>query len=405
MAYAAVKGGEAAIGQSLRLLDICYGAERSVKIRDIVENMPFLIDQVMSEAGLYAPEYAALALKQGKGSIEEAVFLLRAYRSTLRRDYYSIPADCGEMRIQRRISASFKDVPGGQILGPTFDYSHRLLDFGLRDGEEERGGDRAAVQTGERSGDGEIGRAGREAESESTELHGPDGAERSAGPAGADSSAGMEGEDIYCPRVDQLLQEEGIMEKPKGDDTPPFDVTSHVMTFPAPRSARLQTLARSESGFLEGVAYSAMRGYGAVHPTVSELRAGWLSIEVPCPTEEGESICIGEIFVTEVEALWPSRAETDEEFDRMTLSGGYGCVFGRNETKAIAMSIADASLNTQGPAPSQDEEFVLTHGDCLEMQGFISHLKLPHYVTFQSKLDRVREKGIGRDTGKEGNND
>jgi alpha-D-ribose 1-methylphosphonate 5-triphosphate synthase subunit PhnI len=38
----------------------------------------------------------------------------------------------------------------------------------------------------------------------------------------------------------------------------------------------------------------------------------------------------------------------------------------------------------------QNQEFVLLHGDCLEMSGFISHLKLPHYVTFQSKLDRVR---------------
>ena len=94
--------------------------------------------------------------------------------------------------------------------------------------------------------------------------------------------------------------------------------------------------------------------------------------------------------MTEVEALVPSHTETDEEFDKMTLSGGYGLIFGRNENKAIAMSIADAGLETEGSTPSQDEEFVLTHGDCLEMSGFISHLKLPHYVTFQSKLDRVR---------------
>ena len=135
-----------------------------------------------------------------------------------------------------------------------------------------------------------------------------------------------------------------------------------------------------------------MRGYGAVHPTVSELRCGYIDIEVPYALDETESVCIGEILVTEVEALVPSHIETDEEFDKMTLSGGYGLIFGRNENKAIAMSIADASLESEGPTPSQDEEFVLTHGDCLEMSGFISHLKLPHYVTFQSKLDRVRQK-------------
>ena len=35
------------------------------------------------------------------------------------------------MKIDRRISATFKDVPGGQVLGPTFDYTHRLIDFKL----------------------------------------------------------------------------------------------------------------------------------------------------------------------------------------------------------------------------------------------------------------------------------
>ena len=35
------------------------------------------------------------------------------------------------MLVERRISASFKDIPGGQILGSTTDYTHRLLDFSL----------------------------------------------------------------------------------------------------------------------------------------------------------------------------------------------------------------------------------------------------------------------------------
>ena len=43
-------------------------------------------------------------------------------------------------------------------------------------------------------------------------------------------------------------------------------------------------------------------------------------------------------------------------------------------------------------SPTSDMEFVLLHGDCLEMNGFISHLKLPHYVTFQSKLDSLRKR-------------
>ena len=191
----------------------------------------------------------------------------------------------------------------------------------------------------------------------------------------------------YKAKIDYNL----LKEVPE-DNTEPFDVTSNLLTFPAPRSARLQTFARSDAGFLGGVAYSSMRGYGAVHPTVSELRCGYVEVCVPYVLDETETLCIGEILVTEVEALVPSHTETADEFDKMTLAGGYGMIFGRNENKAIAMSIADASLETEGNTPSQDQEFVLTHGDSLEMSGFISHLKLPHYVTFQSKLDRVREK-------------
>lgn len=352
MAYVAVTGGKEAIEQSLKLLEIFRESREDITVSCIKENMGLLVDKIMSEAGFYSEEYAALALKQCEGSVEEAVFLLRAYRSTLSRDYYSCPIDTRGMRMIRRISAAFKDIPGGQILGPTYDYSHRLLDFSLMDGESEKKEENEC----------------REAEEE------------------------LSGEDICCGRVADLLKEEHILEETEQDNTEPFDVTSNLLTFPAPRSARLQTFARSDAGFLGGVAYSSMRGYGAVHPTVSELRCGYVEVCVPYVLDESEELCVGEILVTEVEALVPSHTETDEEFDKMTLSGGYGLIFGRNENKAIAMSIADASLETTGDTPSQDEEFVLTHGDCLEMSGFISHLKLPHYVTFQSKLDRVRAK-------------
>ncbi len=358
MAYVAVTGGKDAIEQSLRLLKAFSQSGQELSVRAIAERLPLLVDKIMSEAGLYSPQYAALALKQSEGSPEEAVFLLRAYRSTLQRNYYSTVTDTGSMRLIRRISAAFKDIPGGQILGPTFDYSHRLLDFSLTEDGEARESAKAAGAACEWAADGE----------------------------------GPEAEDIYCGRVSDLLRKEGLLPEPEEDDEEPFDVTSSLLTFPAPRSARLQTFQRADSGFLGGVAYSSMRGYGSVHPTVSELRCGYLSVSVRHPLIEGEEICVGEILVTEVEALVPSHTETDGEFDQMTLAGGYGLILGRNENKAIAMAIADASLETEGSTPSQDEEFVLTHGDSLEMSGFISHLKLPHYVTFRSKLDRVRDR-------------
>lgn len=348
MAYVAVKGGENAIAQSIKLMDMCHVGNEVISIDSICENMPFLIDKIMSEAGLYAPRYAALALKQGRGSVEEAIFLLRAYRSTLRRDYYTIPLNTLDMRIFRRISATFKDISGGQILGPTFDYMHRLLDFDLMTQE-------------------------REVEVFSQQK-----------------------EDIVCrERVSKVFYEEGIMEKPELDEEAPFDVTSNLLTFPAKRSARLQTLSRSDDGFLGGIAYSMLRGYGTVHATVGELRSGEIAIAIEHPLHPEETITVGEIYTTEVECFAPGHVETEGEHDKLMLTSGYGLVFGRNESKAIAMSIVDSGL-TSGDI-LLEEEFILTHGDCIEMSGFISHLKLPHYVSFGSNLDLVREGGKDND--------
>ena len=105
MAYVAVSGGEEAIEASIRLLDYYRsGTEQDLDLAVIEEKMSLLVDRVMSEAGLYNKRYAALALKQCEGSPDEAVFLLRAYRSTLKRSYDSRVADTQNMRLTRRIS-------------------------------------------------------------------------------------------------------------------------------------------------------------------------------------------------------------------------------------------------------------------------------------------------------------
>ncbi len=77
----------------------------------------------MSEGGLYHPQLAALAIKQMQGDTLEAGFALRAYRSTKPRLLETPPQDTGNMRLIRRISSAFKDIPGGQMLGPTHDYA------------------------------------------------------------------------------------------------------------------------------------------------------------------------------------------------------------------------------------------------------------------------------------------
>ena len=101
---------------------------RRLRIDQIVEQLGLAVDRAMGEGSLYDKELAALAIMQARGDLIEAIFLVRAYRTTLPRFGYSKPIDTGAMMIERRISATFKDLPGGQVLGPTFDYTHRLLD-------------------------------------------------------------------------------------------------------------------------------------------------------------------------------------------------------------------------------------------------------------------------------------
>lgn len=347
MAYVAVSGGEEAIAASIALLDFYRSkTEKDVELEVIQEKMSLLVDRVMSEAGLYAKEYAALALKQCEGSVEEAVFLLRAYRSTLKRSYDTYVADTKNMRIVRRISAAFKDIQGGQILGATYDYTHRLMHFDLKN-------------------------------EDAAKLH-----ERMEEMVEGQEPVPME----PCGRVSDELKTEGLIERFPINEEPPYDVTENLLEFPASRSARLQTLTRADAGFISGLAYSVLRGFGQVHPTVGELRTGYVELEIHYLQQEGETLWIGEVMLTEVEVF-----NEAEDKDALKLACGYGAVFGRNENKAIAMAVIDRELDAGGDYPTQDEEFVLMHGDSLEMNGFISHLKLPHYVTFQSKLDAVRK--------------
>lgn len=352
MAYVAVRGGQEAIRESIRILKYSRtDGSKNLEIEAIQNKMKLLVDRVMSEAGLYAPFYAALALKQCEGSLEEAVFLLRAYITTLSRTSCSVPIDGRDMRMTRRISAAFKDIPGGQILGSSYDYVHRLLDFSI---------------INETADNNQSWRAEYE--------------------------DGFEEKEIYqFNRVSDILRDQGFIEEIAKDTSDAFDVTMNKLPLPSSRSARLQTLTRADTGFVSGLAYSSLRGFGSVHPTVGELRTGYVSVVIPYFGDESEEIFVGEILITEVESFVPAAKKRLDKPDLLKIGIGYGCVIGRNETKAISISILDRSLRMEGDAPVNDEEFVLLHGDCLEMNGFISHLKLPHYVTFQSKLDLLRK--------------
>ncbi|MGL6166986.1 MAG: carbon-phosphorus lyase complex subunit PhnI [Fusobacteriaceae bacterium] len=348
MAYVAVTGGKEAIEHSNNLIKYYRVRSGNDLTVDMIKNqMRGLVDRVMSEGGLYAPELAALSIKQGEGNIEECVFLMRAFRSTLPRKYYSNAVDTENMKIIRRISAAFKDMPGGQLLGPTYDYSHRLLDFSLFQEKD--------CKTWIENIKKEVSE---------NYLH----------------------EEVEYPKISNMLRDEGLMKRHIQKENEPFDVTRDKITFPLPRSARLQMLSRGESGAVSAIGYSSLRGFGGnIHPTVGELRVGNVEIEIPYPLDSDDSYYIGEMMLTEVENIFP-----ESEGEELEFQLGYGLVMGQNETKAIAMSVLDRTLSTVGDSPAHDEEFVLYHIDSIESSGFVSHLKLPHYVTFQSKLDRIR---------------
>ncbi len=354
MGYVAVKGGERAIENASRLsvYERIKGQSKPVQAKQIEEQLHLAVDRVMGEGSLYAPHIAALALKQSAGDTFEAAFMVRAYRATVPRIENSVPVSTKEMRVVRRISAAFKDIPGGQILGATTDYTIRLLDFELlRDTETKR---RAFIR------DLLPGRKERKNLPES------------------------------FPKVIEMLRREGLLvesAKSGGDDGRVFDVTRESLSYPAVRSASLQAMARGESGGLLLLAYSSMRGYGDIHPTIGELRVGYVPLLVKHPSTGG-LIEAGEVKVTEAEVI----ARYSEEGGSPKFSLGYGLCFGHNEVKAISMAILDRAIQSPNrSAPSENDEFVLSHIDGVESMGFCIHYKLPHYVTFQSDLDRLRK--------------
>ena len=346
--YVAVKGGEAAIDNAHRLLADRRRGDRTLpalSIEQIVAQLALGVDRIMAEASLYDRTLAALAMRQARGDMIEAIFILRAYRTTLPLFGYSNAIDTGAMLVERRISATYKDLPGGQLLGPTFDYTHRLLDPSLLS-------------------DNEVD-------------------------AGLQREAGTE----PVMRVSDILAGESLieMEEPDETDTAPGDITREPLEFPLGRDERLQALARGDEGFLLALGYSTQRGYARTHPFAGEIRIGQVEVEIDVP-ELGFAVSLGRVQVTECQMVnqFKGSAKQPPQFTR-----GYGLVFGQSERKAMAMSLVDRALRASEfgediVAPAQDEEFVISHSDNVQATGFVEHLKLPHYVDFQAELNLVR---------------
>jgi alpha-D-ribose 1-methylphosphonate 5-triphosphate synthase subunit PhnI len=346
--YVAVKGGERAIDAAHAWLAEERRGDTSVpalSVPQIRAQLTLAVNRVMAEGSLFDPDLAALAIKQARGDLIEAVFLIRAYRTTLPRFGASVPIETADMVCDRRISATFKDLPGGQILGPTFDYTHRLLDFKLM-------------------AEGEV-------------------------PSVATAAIDLEPK----PHVTSFLEREGLIQTEIPTEDAPPDLTREPLELPASRALRLQALTRSDEGFVLGLAYSTQCGFARTHAFVGELRIGAVTVEMDIP-ELGFAIEIGDVVLTECETV---NQFTGSKTEPPQFTRGYGLVFGQSERKAISMSLVDRALRWKElgedfvGAPAQDEEFVLMHADNVQATGFLEHIKLPHYVDFQSELELIRK--------------
>ena len=346
MGYAAARGGLAAIRAAESLVQRLREQASTTTPADtqLIEHFGALVDRVMGEGGVWGPEMAAAALRQGGGDPIEAAHLIRSKRSTLAVIAVA-RADADELHVLRRIVPAYRTPPGAQILGATTDYAGRILD---------------------------------------TSTPSPPTASHVAHPA--DQTTVLENSDRTPQRLLSVLRDlDLVVDRRRHDDPEPFDITQVAARPPAPRSARLSAMARAETGALVNVWYRNILGPdGYLHEiTLGEVRHGHIPVRIDHP-HTGRSITICRVRVTEVEAI-EDLDGVDE--DRTRVDVGYGFCFGHNEKKAIAMANLDIACHRDNGRTQLEQSLLLTT-DGLESTGFLEHLKLPHYVTFRSIIER-----------------
>ncbi|MCI0584531.1 MAG: carbon-phosphorus lyase complex subunit PhnI [Chloroflexi bacterium] len=358
MGYVAARGGHEAIHAAEELVrrKRAEGNSPWLEVEQVTDRLRLAVDRVMGEGGLWAPELAARALRQAEGDVIEASQLVRSHRSTLPRLAVSCTASTDEMRVLRRIVPAYRTPPGPQLLGRTLDYVGRLLDNTPEDQLRTASTEAAIART----------------EASETGGHDP----------GSDDARRIP------KRLYELLRDKHLLverRRPPGDDPEPYDITTQPVRPGVPRSARLAVMARAETGALVNLWYRNILGPDQhLHEvTLGEVRHGHLPVRVRHP-RTGGAVTVGELRVTEVEAIEDIDG-TDE--DRTRFDVGYGLCLGHNERKAIAMANLDvAAERDRGRSPL--EQSILLTTDGLDASGFLEHLKLPHYVTFRSMVER-----------------
>ncbi|MGL3149237.1 carbon-phosphorus lyase complex subunit PhnI [Microbacterium sp. A82] len=341
------KGGTEAIIAAERLvLERRSSLDQALTVEAVIQSFPMAIDRIMGEGGLWDPATAAAAYLQGSGDISEAVHLIRAHRSTLPRLTHSEPLNPREMKLLRRVVSTQRQPDGPILLGETVDYTARIL------------------------------------------HDGPDLPLPIVEPV--DETPLEHPADEPFRRFRDYLADKGVLvDRALETDEEPFDIQMVAAQLPAQRSAVLSASAQADTGALINIWYQSILGpdsYAAEAVTLGEVRHGRLPLRVADP-HTGELVQIGELRASECEAVASLGGMRGE--DPTTFDVGYAMAFGHNERKVIAAASLDMSIVRFKDTETgrRLEQVMLFTTDGLSASGFLEHLKLPHYVTFESKLD------------------
>jgi len=358
MGYTSVTVDETAVLAAAALANARATPAVGDPIRFITGSMRLLVDTVMAEAGVVEPAIAAQALLQASGDLARAVSLVRAWAAMLPRLEH-VRVEASDLRASRRISPGFKEPRGGQYLGASLDYQQRLLE----------------LRGGEMNGDGRPN--------------------ANVAANGEPASVEREPMPMHFPRALEPLTHEGYVEAEP--QAVPRDIT-RIQLLPSHRGALQQLLCRADTGAMTAIGYTGIRGWGhRPDPTLAEMRCGKLPVRI-CRPHRGE-FELGEIDAAIAEVVLYRTSDDGAADLRFTL--GVGATPGRVERRAIAAAILDGNcararseLGGQR-TPVEDAEFLAVILDSQEASGFVEHLRLPHYVTFTSELDRVRAGRAG----------
>lgn len=303
-----------------------------------------LEEQICAEAGLWEPVAARRALDQSHGDPAHAVSILRVWAAT-QPHLDALTVQPEDVVLTRRLSSAYPQVPGGQWLGFAPELIARQLVWSP---PREPGG------------------------------HPPEAAERRTPTADAPRRADT-------LRVRDLIQGAPTVTPPA--DSAGDDPARAVLVPPHSRSNRLALLTRGETGAL--VALAAMILGRRQEAVLVELSVAVANVRIHHP-RSGIPVAVAEVPITEVEVVLDADVE-----GRPGLALGWGATLGTVERRAIALALLDAAILADGDLAEPlmlDEQTIIAATDGPATNGFVEHLRLPHYAGFTAYLAQAASK-------------